>query len=168
MIPEPVQRLESAIAQLPGVISVEIGLRSLDGISVSHLGLPAEFATLPHLALRRSDGGFAHETLVFAEIWLEQSRKGWIALEYLAWWVRDLCRSGESVQLRPTALPAKAPHIQLGGTLKFCLEFFIVEPSDDPSKIADRIGQHGDWLKLCLQSDADAFNNPSDPNYGCW
>ena len=46
-LPEPVQRLYTAIEHLPGVRTVELSIQPLEGVDVSMLRLPGEFADLP-------------------------------------------------------------------------------------------------------------------------
>jgi hypothetical protein len=159
--PEPVQRLHDAINGLDGVSEVEMGIRSLDGLGVDVLSLPGEFADLPHALLRRTDGGLANELLVTAEVRFDQSFAGWIALEFLAWWVRDLSRSGDRVQMRPLALPPVGYGTQLGRTLRFVIEFFFLNPEEDNGPVLARIGELADWLRTAIDQYAAALENPT-------
>src|SRR5580698_6550159 len=134
-LPEPVQRFTSTILKLPGVREASVTLRSLEGLDERTLSFPGEFADLPHAAIRRTPGGLPGEFLVTAEILFTQDYTGWIALEFLAWWVRDLSRSGHVVQMRPLALPPVAYGTQLGRTLKFAIEFFLVSSDGDKAPL---------------------------------
>jgi Sel1 repeat len=159
--PEAVQALHDAIDRLPGVTGIDLGIRRLDDVSEQALSLPGEFGDLPHLAIRRTKGGLADEVLVTAEVRLEQSFAGWIALEFLAWWVRDLSRSGHWVQMRPLALPPIAYGTQLGRTLKFAIEFFFInlEASNDPVLV--QIAGHATSLNRNIDDYAPAIDRPT-------
>jgi len=91
--PEPVQKLHDTLARLPGVRAVELTIQSLEKIGERQLSLPGEFGDLPQVAIRRTGGGLKGEVLVTARIQFRHHQEGWIALEFLAWWVRDLSRS---------------------------------------------------------------------------
>src|SRR5207244_2171857 len=120
-----------------------------------------EFGDLPHLAIPRSQGGLASELLVTAEIRFAQDFQGWIALEFLAWWVRDLSRSGEWVQMRPLALPPVAYGTQLGRTLKFVLEFFFSHPGQSKEQVLQKLADFAASLKGSLQQYAAALDRPT-------
>jgi hypothetical protein len=64
--------------------------------------------------------------------------------------VRDLTRSGDADQLRPMSLPPKAFEVQLGQTLKFIIDQFVVCPVDN-----------GPALVL-MQERADSLNSSID------
>jgi hypothetical protein len=164
--PEAAQRLHDAIRSVPGVKDVELGIRKLEGIAERELSLPGEFGDLPHVALRRTHGGQKDELLVTAEVWLRQTFEGWIALEFLAWWVRDLSRGGEVVQLRPLALPPVAYGTQLGRTLKFAIEFFFVNPGDDIAPVLERLSQVAESLSRNVEDYRDALSRPTRADHG--
>ena len=149
-LPEPVRRLTKALESLAGVREVDIGLRALDGIGLRELSLPGEFGDLPHATIRRTGGGLPGESLVTAEIRFTQDHTGWVALEFLAWWVRDLSRSGEIVQMRPLALPPVAYGTQLGRTLRCVIELFAVAPDGDPEPILAKVAELADSLEAKL------------------
>jgi len=169
-LPDTVQALYDAIEHLPGVRSVEMHIQPLDGIIADELGLPGEYADLPHALLRRTDGGKAGETMVTAEVTFGQDKDGWTSLEFLAWWVRDLSRSGAMVQLRPVALPPRGFGLQLGRTLRFLLEFFF---QDDEPKVAAndddvidaaifaRLGEMAASLQDALHTYGEELDNPT-------
>ena len=158
--PEPVQKLHDALLQLPGIKEAELGLQSLEGIDETVLSLPGEFADLPHVAIRRTNGGQKGEILVTAKIRFRRNQEGWIALEFLAWWVRDLSRSGNLIQMRPLALPPVAYEVQLGRTLQFVIEFFFVKTDEDNRAILEEIGKHADSLAGNLEDYKEALANP--------
>lgn len=164
MYPPPVQRLHDTIASLPGVRSVELGIQRIEEISVHALSLPGEFADLPHVAIRRTKGGRKDEALVTATIVFEQSRPGWVALEFLAWWVRDLSRGGEQVQMRALALPPVGYDTQLGRTLRFVIEWFFIDTTDDSSPIMAAMDKLAESLKTSVELYRSAIENPVDPN----
>jgi hypothetical protein len=163
--PGGVQDMHDVIQGLPGVKDVGLGIRSLEGIGERELSLPGEFADLPHLAVRRAKGGLENELLVTAEIHFYQSFEGWIGLEFLAWWVRDLSRSGENVQMRPLALPPVAYGTQLGRTLKFVVEFFFVNLSDDNSPVLNRIGELAGSLRDSVAHYAEVLAHPTQADH---
>src|SRR5262245_53982371 len=124
--PEPVRRLTKALESLSGVREVEVGVHDLDGIDLRTLSLPGEFGDLPHAAIWRTNGGLKDESLVTLQLRFKQNHAGWVAVEFLAWWVRDLSRSGELIQMRAVGLPPKAFGTQLGRTLRCIIELFAV------------------------------------------
>ena len=159
--PEAVQQLHKALARLPGVKEVALSIRKLDDVTEPMLSLPGEFGDLPLLAIRRTQGGLANELLVTAEVRLAQSFKGWIALEFLAWWVRDLSRSGHWVQMRPLALPPIAYGTQLGRTLKFVIEFFFINPLPDNAAVLERIADYANSLGSNIDDFAGVLERPT-------
>ena len=159
--PEQVQRLHDALRQLPGVEAVELGIQGLDGITERDLSLPGEFGDLPQVALMRTAGGKPDEVLATATIRFYQSLAGWVALEFLTWWVRDMARGGTMVQMRPLALPPVAFVKQLGGTLKFAIEFFFVCPDHDTSPVLEALDRHAASLEESIETYADALAHPA-------
>lgn len=154
--PPAVEKMVTALDEFKGVSDIEVGLQAIDEIEIENLSLPAHFAMLPHLAIRRSEGGKPNEALISFDFKLSKDNHGWVALEFIAWWVRDMCRSDHEIQLRPQALPPSAGDaIQLGSSLTFTLEIFYVEPDDDPMKIAEYVGECGD----SLQSSIEIYSN---------
>jgi hypothetical protein len=69
-----------------------------------------------------------------------------LTLEFLAWWVRDLSRSGDQIQLRPMAIPPKAYDVQLGRTLKFIIDHFIICPDDGNDAALQMMQERADSL----------------------
>jgi hypothetical protein len=97
-------------------------VRSKDWTSA--LSLPGEFGDLPHAAIRRTPGGLQGEFLITAELLFTQDYTGWIALEFLAWWVRDLSRSGHIVQMRTAGASACGLWHAVGTDLEICHRIF--------------------------------------------
>mgnify|MGYP002153793789 CR=1 FL=1 len=161
--PERVPRLREAIQRLPGVKQVELDIHSLDRITERDLSQPGELGDLPQVAIRRTQGGPRREALVTTEIRFWQSREGWTALEFLAWWVRDLARSGVAVQMRALARPPAGYDIQLGRTLKFVIEFFFSDLKEDAAPVMQALDAYADALVQHLEDYADALASPRDP-----
>lgn len=139
-LPMEVNDFINALSSLKGVKKVNTSLQNISKITVEDLKLPSSYALLPHLAIRRTGGGKPNEALATFEFELEKEKKSWISLEFLAWWIRDLNRSGHEIQLRPLAFPPIEDTDQLGNSLSFLIEIFIVEPEDDINKILEYVG----------------------------
>ncbi|MBI1830962.1 MAG: sel1 repeat family protein [Planctomycetes bacterium] len=148
-------------ARVPGVREVDFDIRGLQGLDEGVLSLPGEFGDLPHVLLRRTKGGLEHEILVTARLRFAQSQDGWIGVEFLAWWVRDLSRSGVWVQMRPIALPPIAFGTQLGRTLTFVIEFFFINPAENNDPVLAAIGEHADSLAANLEDYAEVLGHPT-------
>ena len=131
-LPPEVQHLKAAVEDVPGVLSAQIKRVYLPDLAPSDLSLPGEFADLPAAALRRSRGGSPDESLLSVHFEIARSESGLKGLEFLAWWVRDRARTGENIQLRALALPPMANNTkQLGTTLRFTIDWFYDNPSQD-------------------------------------
>jgi hypothetical protein len=124
--PTEVESFHQAMQRLVAVQQVDTGLKDLSSYTPDTYSFPGEFGDLPHALLRRSGGGLENEAWANTEFELSRDEAGWLTLEFLAWWVRDLSRAGEQIQLRPMALPPKTYTVQLGRTLKFIIDQFIV------------------------------------------
>jgi TPR repeat protein len=98
---------------------------------------------------------------VSAELRFTQDQAGWVALEFLAWWVRDLSRSGECIQMRPLALPPVAYGTQLGRTLNCVIELFLVTPEGNRAPILDKLARLADSLEGNLRDYANAIAHPT-------
>lgn len=127
-LPKQVEALHNAMRRLVAVREVTTGLKNLASYTPETYSLPGEFGDLPHALLRRTDGGLKNEAWAHTEFELTRDEAGWLTLEFLAWWVRDHSRSGDQIQLRPMALPPKAYDVQLGRTLKFIIDHFVIFP----------------------------------------
>jgi len=134
-LPDQVEAFHKAMRRLVAVKEVTTGLKNLTAYTPDTYSFPGEFGDLPHALLRRTGGGLENEAWANTEFELSGDEPGWLTLEFLAWWVRDLSRSGEQIQLRPMALPPKAYEVQLGRTLKFILDHFVIcdGDSNDPA-----------------------------------
>ena len=129
-LPDQVEAFHQAMRRLVAVKDVTTGLKNLSSYTPDTYSLPGEFGDLPHALLRRTGGGLENEAWANTEFELSRDELGWLTLEFLAWWARDLSRSGEQIQLRPMALPPKAYEAQLGWTLKFILDHFVICDGD--------------------------------------
>src|SRR5262245_48092604 len=116
-LPRQVEAFHQALQRLVAVREVTTGLKDLSSYTPDNYSFAGEFGDLPHGLLRRTGGGLANEAWAYTEFELSRDEPGWLTLEFLAWWVRDLSRSGQQIQLRPMALPPKAYEVQLGRTL---------------------------------------------------
>lgn len=154
------EKLHNTIANLPGVADVTLRIASLDGIDENVLSLPGEFADLPHMLLRRKHGQ-ANEHMVGIELRFTQDMPGWVAMEFLAWWVRDISRSGAMVQMRALALPPVAFGTQLGSTLKVLIEFIFEIDGDDLEPIIKELDEHADFLETSIKQYSEAIENPT-------
>jgi len=161
-LPPQVQTLIDAISALPGVAGCFCGPKPLTDIAAKDLSLPGELADLPQVAIRRTNGGRPHEVLVQTEVIFDRSPSAWLSLEFLAWWVRDLARSGHEIQMRPVALPPKAYEIQLGRTLKFFIEYFVVEADDSYTNTLAAAGEMGTSLELAIKLYQECFDHPAE------
>ena len=148
--PEQVQLLHDAISRLPSVDAIRSGLESLVGLTPADLSL-ANYAHLPHAAIRRSGGGLENEVLVQVEFRLRQDAGGWRSCEFLAWFVRDQARGGVNIQLRPFGLPPLAGGvIQLGHTLRLHIDLFCQSDGDDLRPVLAAVERIGRNLNLAI------------------
>jgi len=155
------QRLHEALTRVPGVRELVLTIRSLEGIDENALRLPGEFADLPQVALKRQRPAAEHETLVTAEMRFSQDHDGWVGVEFLSWFVRDLARGQVWVQMRSLALPPVVFGTQLGRTLKFAIEFFILDPERNGDPITDELNKVTDTLETALKTYEEALENPT-------
>jgi hypothetical protein len=131
-------------------------------IEASDLSLPGEFGDLPQVPIRRTDGGLENEVLIQVEIIFNRTADAWVSLEFLAWWVRDYARSGHQIQMRPTALPPKAFEIQLGRTLKFFIEYFVIEAADSYDKTLEVCQELGESIRENFKVYSECFAAPAE------
>ncbi len=160
-LPPQVQTLVDSINQLPGVAACFCGPKPLMEIELDHLSLPGEFGDLPQVVIRRSSGGLDGEVMIQTEVIFDRNPEAWISLEFLAWWVRDWARSGHQIQMRPTALPPKAYEIQLGRTLKFIIENFVIEPEDSYDKTLETAQKMGESIAQNFEEYGECFRSPA-------
>jgi hypothetical protein len=112
--------------------------------------------------LRRTGGGREREVLLQVEVIFDRSPGAWLSIEFLAWWTRDWGRSGREIQMRPMALPPRAFEIQLGRTLKFFIEYFVVEETESYDKTLETAAEMGESIASCFESYRDCFENPAE------
>jgi hypothetical protein len=161
-LPPEVQKLIDAISALPGVAGCFCAPKPLADIEPDDLSLPGEYGDLPQVAIRRSGGGRDLEVLIQTEVIFDRSAGAWLSLEFLAWWVRDWARSGHEIQMRPMALPPKAYEIQLGRTLKFFIEYFVIEEGEEYQKTLEVASEMGDSIKSCFELYSECFAKPAE------
>lgn len=161
-LPPQVQSLVDSISALPGVAGCFCGPKPLSGIDPEHLSLPGEFGDLPQVAILRSGGGGDAEVLIQTEVIFDRSPGAWLSIEFLAWWVRDWARSGRSIQMRPMALPPKAFEVQLGRTLKFFIEYFVIEESDGFDQTLKAVGEMAEDIATSFDLYKECFEHPAE------
>jgi hypothetical protein len=161
--PAQVQAFHDAVGRLTGVVEVTTGLKWLEDFPVNTLSLPGEIGDMPHALLRRTSGGLKDEAWANTEIVLSRDEYGWLALEFLAWWVRDLSRAGHAVQMRPGALPPRAYEVQLGRTLKFIIDHFAICPGRDPTPMLELLQDRARWLGQNLDDYAKVLGKAARP-----
>lgn len=148
--PSEVKTLRQVIMRLPGVLEVGVSPTSLVGLDVRLLSL-ADLADLPIGAIRRTMGGLPGESVI--QVWLSMDRteEAWVSLEFLAWCVRDESRGGSAAQMRVLGLPPRvADHVQIGSTLAFVIEWFIVHPKGDAGSLLGHIREEGERISLLI------------------
>lgn len=161
-LPPTVQALVDAISALPGVAGCFCSPKPLAGIDVSDLSLPGEFGDLPQVAIMRTEGGRENEVMIQTEVIFDRSAEAWLSIEFLAWWVRDWARSGREIQMRPMALPPKAYDIQLGRTLKFFIEYFLIEDGEAYEDTLEAAGEMAESIASSYELYRDCFANPAE------
>lgn len=162
-LPKEVAAFHTALERLVAVTDVTTGLKWLSDFPPETYSLPAEFGDLPHALLRRTDGGLENEAWANTEFTVARDEGGWLTLEFLAWWVRDLSRSGEQIQMRPMALPPVAYEVQLGTTLKFIIDHFVICPDADPTAALEMMQGRADFLNTCIDTYADTLGELARP-----
>lgn len=162
-LPEQVEAFHQALGRLPAVREVTTGLKDLSSYTPDTYSLPGEFGDLPHALLRRTGGGLADEAWANTEFELSPDAAGWLTLEFLTWWVRDLSRSGGQIQLRPMALPPRAYDVQLGGTLKFIIDHFVQCPGGDKNVALAMMQERADSLDRNIDDYADVLGELARP-----
>jgi hypothetical protein len=156
--PPEVAWLVSVVSSIPGVRECQLERIFLPEINVSDLALPGPIADLPIAAIRRTDGGLPEELLVSIDFRIERNEVGLKALEFLSWWVRDQSRAGANVQIRSIGLPPVVGNQkQLGTTLRFTIDWFYADPSQDIEKLLGAIGKMAKDLEQNLDFYRAAF-----------
>jgi hypothetical protein len=160
-IPTQVEALQSALLKVPGVKDAEINPRGTEGLDERVLSMPGEYADLPQVAIRRAGGGRKGEVLVVMDLRMSQDFAGWIGVEFLAWWVRDMARAGTQVQMRALALPPKGFGTQLGRTLHFVIELFMEVPGDSLEPVVKKAGEMAAELEDSLRQYTKVLAEPT-------
>ena|ERR1700677_269390 len=158
-LPKQVEAFHKAMGRFVAVKDVCSGLKDLASYTPDTFSFPGEFGDLPHALLRRTKGGKKNESWSHTEFELSRDESGWLTLEFLAWWVRDLSRSGEQIQLRPMALPPKAYEVQLGRTLKFIIDQFVVGDGKTNDAALQLMQDRADSLSENIDDYADVLGN---------
>ena len=104
-----------------------------------------------------------NEAWANTELELSRDERGWQTLEFLAWWVRDLSRSGEQIQLRPMALPPQTYEVQLGRTLKFILDHFVICDGEGNDAALSMMQERADSLDRCINLYAEVLGELARP-----
>jgi hypothetical protein len=164
--PPQVEAFHKAMRRLVAVQEVTTGLKWLADFGPDTYSLPGEFGDLPHAVLRRTKGGLTDEAWAHTEFELSKDDAGWLTLEFLAWWVRDLSRSGDQVQLRPMALPPKAYEVQLGATLKFIIDQFVICPEREKGAALQMLQERADSLNEAINNYAEVLGELAKTSRG--
>ncbi|MES2612167.1 MAG: hypothetical protein V4679_18085 [Pseudomonadota bacterium] len=156
--PPEVVRLIAALTAIPGVTQAQLDNTYLPEVAVSDLSLPGPYADLPIAALRRSNGALENELLLSLEFRIQRNEAGLRAAEFLSWWVRDQSRGGENMQIRTIGQPPMvAGEQQLGRTLRFTIDWFYADTSEDTANVLSAVGGKALALELATNMYKDAF-----------
>jgi len=148
--PAEVQELRRTLLRLPGVVEIGIQPTSLVGLDVSVLSM-SQMADLPSALLRRTGGGLPGESVIQVWIRMDRSPESWTTLEFLGWYVRDACRAGDVAQMRVRGLPPRVgDRVQVGETLLFVIEWFVVHPDGDVTSLLSRMREEAGNLALAM------------------
>ena len=152
-------RLIAALTAIPGVTQAQLDNTYLPDVALADLSLPnGPHADLPIAALRRSGGALGNELLLSLEFRIQRNEGGLRAAEFLSWWVREQSRLGENMQLRTLGQPPMvAGEQQLGRTLRFTIDWFYTDTSEDMANVLSAIGGKALALELATEMYKDAF-----------
>jgi hypothetical protein len=164
--PPEVEAFHGAMRRLVAICEVTTRLNGLADLGPDTYSLPLEFGDLPHALLRRTGGGLEDEAWVNTEFVLSRDEAGWLTLEFLAWWVRDLSRSNRQIQLRPMALPPMAYERQLGRTLKFIIDQFAMCPGGDKAAALIMMRDRAESLGRSIDDYAEILGDLVRPGSG--
>ncbi len=160
-MPQEIISLEKAFKDISGINQVEIGKHQYSKEDVKQLDeiyFGGQYADLPIAMLRRAGGNLDKEMLINVAFTIEPNKQGLNALEFLSWWVRDLSRSGDNVQIRSIGLPPMAGDtIQLGSTLTFWFEAYIVTEKEDIKLVLAKISELAESLNESVELYEPAF-----------
>lgn len=161
MIPNEISNFEKVFKSIPGIEQVEIEKHFYSEEDVKELDktyFGGIYADLPIAMLRRSGGNIDKELLIVVQFTIGANKQGLNALEFLSWWVRDHSRSGDNIQIRSIGLPPIANNsIQLGKTLKFWLEIYIVVEQEDINLVLSKVSNLSESLQTNIKTYKDAF-----------
>lgn len=157
--PAEVVRLIAALTAIPGVTQAQLDNSYLPDVALADLSLPnGPHADLPIAALRRSNGALANEVLLSLEFRIQRNEAGLRAAEFLSWWVREQSRLGENMQLRTLGQPPMvAGEQQLGRSLRFTIDWFYTDTSEDMVNVLSAVGGKALALELATEMYKDAF-----------
>lgn len=158
--PPEVKAFHDAMLRIPGIVDVSTGLKDLAEFTPDTYSFPGEFGDLPHALLRRTNGGLENEAWANTEFETSKDGAGWIAIEFVAWWVRDMSRSKEQIQLRTMALPPVAGKKQLGTTLRFIIDHFIICPGGDTAVALTMIQNRAESLNDSIDEYQELLGPP--------
>ncbi|MGF1770641.1 hypothetical protein L4D06_25165 [Enterovibrio makurazakiensis] len=161
-MPSEVKDLKNAFENIPGISSADVGKHHYSKEDIAELNaiyFAGEYADLPISMYRRSGGNLNNEILINVAFTIQKDATGLKALEYLSWWVRDLSRSGDNVQIRTIALPPiVGEKVQLGSTLSFWFEAYIVTEKEDMRLVLKEISDLTKSLNTSLELYKSAFD----------
>lgn len=132
-----VKAFNDAVYRFDAVIDVVTGREYLDQVPTTNYSIPGEFGDLPHTLLRRTGGGFKGEVWANTTFTLTRDARGWLTLEFIAWWVRYRSQQGDNIQMRPSAF--EPYHIEFGDKLKFIIDHFFTREADCEVEEADSV-----------------------------
>lgn len=157
--PPEVVRLIAALTAIPGVTRAQLDNTYLPDVALADLSQPGgPHADLPIAALRRSGGALENELLLSLEFRIQRNEAGLRAAEFLSWWVREQSRLGENMQMRTLGLPPMvAGDQQLGRTLRFTIDWFYTDTSEDMANVLSAVGGKALALELATEMYKDAF-----------
>lgn len=157
--PAEVVRLIAALTAIPGVTRAQLDNTYLPEVALADLSQPGgPHADLPIAALRRSNGALENEVLLSLEFRIQRNESGLRAAEFLSWWVREQSRLGENMQLRTLGQPPMvAGEQQLGRTLRFTIDWFYADTSEDMANVLSAVGGKALALELATTMYKDAF-----------
>ncbi|PSV32893.1 MULTISPECIES: hypothetical protein [unclassified Photobacterium] len=161
-MPSEVLALKKAFQAIPGIRSAEVGKHHFskeDIVTLNEVYFSGEYADLPISMYRRSGGNLNNEILINVAFEIQKNALGLQALEFLSWWVRDLSRSGDNVQIRAIGLPPiVGDKVQLGDTLSFWFEAYIVTEREDMGLVLNEISDLTQSLNTSFNLYKSAFN----------
>lgn len=159
--PKEIGDLEAEFTTIPGITSAFVSKHHFSKEEITSLEevyFGGAYADLPIAMYKRSGGNLKNEILIFVEFTIEKNEKGFNALEYLSWWARDLSRSGDNVQIRSIGLPPIiGDKTQLGSTLKFWFEAYIVTEKEEMPLVLAKVSDLAASLERANKLYANAF-----------